>query len=73
MSDQEKMNSRPMNVTYKEPKLPSSSIIVWLIGVGIVVLLVWAWLFSLEEVSTGTGKVVPSSKNKQFSHLKAGF
>ncbi|APR69842.1 HlyD family type I secretion periplasmic adaptor subunit [Acinetobacter haemolyticus] len=73
MSDQEQTSSRPMNVTYKEPKLPSSSIIVWLIGIGLVVLFVWAWVFSLEEVSTGTGKVIPSSKEQIIQSLEGGI
>ncbi|ENU31416.1 hypothetical protein F991_00559 [Acinetobacter sp. CIP-A165] len=73
MSEQEQTSSRPMNVSYKEPKLPGSSIIVWLIGIGLVILLVWAWAFSLEEVSTGTGKVVPSSKEQTIQSLEGGI
>lgn len=73
MSEQEQTSSRPMNVSYKEPKLPGSSVIVWLIGIGLVILLVWAWAFSLEEVSTGTGKVVPSSKEKIIQSLEGGI
>nr|MBP7880008.1 secretion protein HlyD [Acinetobacter sp.] len=73
MSEQEQTSSRPMNVSYKEPKLPGSSVIVWLIGIGLVILLVWAWAFSLEEVSTGTGKVVPSSKEQTIQSLEGGI
>lgn len=73
MSEQEQTSSRPMNVSYKEPKLPGSSVVVWLIGIGLVILLVWAWAFSLEEVSTGTGKVVPSSKEQTIQSLEGGI
>ncbi|MCH7335938.1 HlyD family efflux transporter periplasmic adaptor subunit [Acinetobacter sp. NIPH 2699] len=73
MSEQEQSSSRPMNVSYKEPKLPGSSLVVWLIGIGLVILLIWAWMFSLEEVSTGTGKVVPSSKEQTIQSLEGGI
>ncbi|MDH0033062.1 MULTISPECIES: HlyD family type I secretion periplasmic adaptor subunit [Acinetobacter] len=73
MSEQQQTNSRPMNVTYKEPKLPRSTLVVWLVGIGLVALFVWAWLFNLEEVSTGTGKVIPSSKEQIIQSLEGGI
>lgn len=73
MSEEQKTSSRPMNVTYKEPKLPRSTLVVWLIGIGLLVLLIWAWLFNLEEVSTGTGKVIPSSKEQIIQSLEGGI
>lgn len=53
---------RSSKVSFQEPRLPKSSVIIWIIGIGLLVLLTWAWLFKLEEVSTGTGKIIPSSK-----------
>ncbi len=47
---------RSSKVSFQEPPLPKSSVIIWIIGIGLLVLLSWAWLFKLEEVSTGTGK-----------------
>ncbi|WP_312058063.1 HlyD family efflux transporter periplasmic adaptor subunit [Acinetobacter courvalinii] len=73
MSEEQKTGSRPMNVTYKEPKLPRSTLVVWMIGIGLLVLLIWAWLFNLEEVSTGTGKVIPSSKEQIIQSLEGGI
>jgi adhesin transport system membrane fusion protein len=35
--------------------------------------LLWAWFFKLEEVSTGTGKVVPSSKEQTIQSLEGGI
>lgn len=35
--------------------------------------LTWAWLFNLEEVSTGTGKVIPSSKEQTIQSLEGGI
>lgn len=73
MSEEQKTSSRPMNVTYREPKLPRSTLVVWMIGIGLLVLLIWAWLFNLEEVSTGTGKVIPSSKEQIIQSLEGGI
>lgn len=58
----EQLSKRSMQVTELEPPLPKASLFIWIISIGLAVLLLWAWLFKLEEVSTGTGKVVPSSK-----------
>ena len=33
---------------------------------------VWAYFFEVDEVSNGTGKVIPTSPSKLFSHSKAG-
>ena len=41
-----------------DPQLPKASLFIWVICLGMLALLTWAWLFKLEEVSTGTGKVV---------------
>ncbi|EPG39635.1 HlyD family type I secretion periplasmic adaptor subunit [Acinetobacter colistiniresistens] len=73
MSEQQQNSSRSMNVTYKEPKLPRSTLVVWMIGIGLFSLLIWAWLFNLEEVSTGTGKVIPSSKEQIIQSLEGGI
>ncbi len=62
MSEKELNPQRAMKLTDLEPELPTSSVFIWLICIGLLVLLVWAWVFKLEEVTTGTGKVIPSSK-----------
>lgn len=53
--------------------LPPASWIVWIIGAGLLCLLLWAWLFKLEEVSTGSGKVIPSSKEQVIQSLEGGI
>ncbi|QNX86342.1 HlyD family type I secretion periplasmic adaptor subunit [Acinetobacter seifertii] len=53
--------------------LPKVSIFIWMICFGLLALLVWAWLFKLEEVSTGTGKVIPSSKEQIIQSLEGGI
>ncbi|MBJ9987024.1 secretion protein HlyD, partial [Acinetobacter sp. S40] len=69
MSDQLQRPKRSLKVSYKEPPLPRASLVIWIIGIGLLVLLLWAWLFKLEEVSTGTGKVIPSSKEQVIQSL----
>ncbi|MCO8079886.1 MULTISPECIES: HlyD family efflux transporter periplasmic adaptor subunit [Acinetobacter] len=64
---------RSSKVSFQEPPLPKSSVIIWIVGIGLLVLLIWAWLFSLEEVSTGTGKVIPSSKEQVSQSLDGGI
>ncbi|XVK62107.1 HlyD family type I secretion periplasmic adaptor subunit [Variovorax sp. W6] len=56
-----------------EPPLPHSSLIVWIVGAALLALLSWAWVFELDEVSTGTGKVVPSSKEQMVQSLEGGI
>ncbi|ENV25323.1 hypothetical protein F962_02442 [Acinetobacter baumannii NIPH 190] len=61
MSEQQQELTRSMNVSYSEPPLPRASLVIWIVGIGLVIFFIWAWFFKLEEVSTGTGKVIPSS------------
>lgn len=73
MNNQVQLPERSTKVSYKEPPLPSASLVIWIIGIGLLVLFIWAWLFNLEEVSTGTGKVVPSSKEQTIQSLEGGI
>lgn len=72
-----KTNATPQKMTEKiqafEPKLPPTSLFIWMVCVGLMVLLVWASLFKLDEVSTGTGKVIPSSKEQIIQSLEGGI
>lgn len=56
-----------------QPPLPSVSKFIWVICIGLLVLLAWACFFELEEVSTGTGKVIPSSKEQSIQSLEGGI
>ncbi|ANF81608.1 secretion protein HlyD [Acinetobacter sp. NCu2D-2] len=72
MSDQQELK-RSSKLKFHEPPLPKASLIIWIIGIGLLILLAWAWLFKLEEVSTGTGKVIPSSKEQVIQSLEGGI
>lgn len=73
MNDHKPELQRSMTVSYREPPLPKSSLVIWIVGLCLLVLLVWAWLFKLEEVSTGTGKVIASSKEQVIQSLEGGI
>ncbi len=72
MSDDVKLK-RSLKVSQLEPPLPKVSVTIWIVGIGLLVLLIWAWLFTLEEVSNGTGKVVPTSKEQVIQSLEGGI
>jgi adhesin transport system membrane fusion protein len=55
------------------PPPPMTSRIVWIVVAALAVFLVWAALFRLDEVSTGTGKVVPSSKEQEIQSQEGGI
>lgn len=73
MSDQSVKVKNSIKVTELEPPLPKASLFIWMICIGLLVLLLWAWFFKLEEVSTGSGKVVPSSKEQIIQSLEGGI
>lgn len=56
-----------------EMPLPRASYVIWLIGALIATFLIWAWRFELDEVSTGTGKVIPSSREQIVQSLEGGI
>ena len=51
MSENNQEIQRSNKVSYQEPPLPKASLIIWIICIGLLVILVCAWLFKLEEVA----------------------
>ena len=66
MSEQQQELTRSMNVSYSEPPLPRASLVIWIVGIGLLFSLSGHG-FKLEEVSTGTGKLFHPLKNKSSS------
>lgn len=64
--------TNPSALKFSEPPLPGVSLIIWIVTIGIGILLLWAYFFKLEEVSTGTGKVIPTSKEQIIQSLDGG-
>lgn len=70
----------PLNFSLTRPdlfeannRLPRASWLIWLTLAGLGLLLVWAYCFTLDEVSTGTGKVIPSSREQVIQSLEGGI
>lgn len=73
MNDFSRFNSR-----LKEPRLPRSSLVAWSLVAWslfalLVVFITWASLFQLDEVTTGSGKVIPSSHEQVIQSLEGGI
>ncbi|RKT24383.1 adhesin transport system membrane fusion protein [Paraburkholderia sp. RAU2J] len=52
---------------------PRESRITWIIALMVVVFLGWAAIFRLDEVSSGVGKVIPSSKEQVIQSQEGGI
>lgn len=50
----------------------SAQVVLWVGGM-LLVFLVWAWWFQIEEVSSGTGKVIPISREQLIQSLEGGI
>ncbi|HHX3468748.1 TPA: HlyD family efflux transporter periplasmic adaptor subunit [Enterobacter asburiae] len=68
MNDFSRFNSR-----LKEPRLPCSSLVAWSLFALLAVFIAWASLFHLDEVTTGSGKVIPSSHEQVIQSLEGGI
>ncbi|MCK7247736.1 HlyD family type I secretion periplasmic adaptor subunit [Enterobacter asburiae] len=68
MNDLSGFNSR-----LKEPHLPRSSLVAWSLFALLAVFIAWASLFHLDEVTTGSGKVIPSSHEQVIQSLEGGI
>ncbi|HCR1838378.1 TPA: HlyD family type I secretion periplasmic adaptor subunit [Enterobacter kobei] len=68
MNDLTRFNSR-----LKEPHLPRSSLVAWALFALLAVFIAWASLFELDEVTTGSGKVIPSSHEQVIQSLEGGI
>lgn len=68
MSEMNRFNSR-----LSEPRLPRSSLVVWSLFIVLAAFVGWAGIFHLDEVTTGSGKVVPSSHEQEIQSLEGGI
>lgn len=50
----------------------SSRVVLW-IAAFLAVFLAWAWWFEIDEVSNGTGKVIPISREQVIQSLEGGI
>lgn len=57
----------------RDRRLISASRIIQLLGLLLAVGLIWAWLAELDEVATGSGRVVPTSREQVIQSLEGGI
>ncbi|WP_075183585.1 HlyD family type I secretion periplasmic adaptor subunit [Pantoea sp. 1.19] len=68
MSDYTRFNSR-----LHSSHLPRSSWVAWSLFAVLAAFLTWASLFHLDEVTTGSGTVIPSSHEQTIQSLEGGI
>lgn len=56
-----------------ETRASRSTRVVWLVALFLVVFFLWAWIFEIDEVSSGGGKVIPSSRDQVIQTLEGGI
>lgn len=57
----------------KDSRLTHSSRIIWAVAAVFAVGLIWAWLATLDEVATGQGRVVPTTREQVIQSLEGGI
>lgn len=58
---------------HNEVRAARSARVVYIIGLFLTAFFLWAWFFSIDEVSNGTGKVIPSSREQVIQSLEGGI
>ncbi|MDY0207098.1 MAG: HlyD family type I secretion periplasmic adaptor subunit [Pseudomonas sp.] len=66
-------DKRRYNDQVDEAEIVKSSRIIWVFVCLLVSLIVWSYFAELVEVSTGTGKVVPTSREQVIQSLEGGI
>lgn len=56
-----------------ETRATRSTRVVWLVVIFLAIFFAWAWFFEIDEVSSGTGKVIPSSREQVIQTLEGGI
>ena len=56
-----------------EVKASHSGRVVWIIAGFVLAFLAWAMVFEIDEVSSGTGQVIPTSREQRIQSLEGGI
>lgn len=70
------VQSSPDEFAYTEgesTQLIHAKRMMWVLGALFLTALVWAWLAKLDEVATGSGRVVPTSREQVIQSLEGGI
>ncbi len=58
--------------TVEDDERRTSTLLVWTTGITVLVALLWAGFFELDEITRAQGKVIPSSREQVIQSLDAG-
>lgn len=58
--------------TVEDDERRASTLLVWATGITLLVAIVWAGFFELDEITRAQGKVIPSSREQVIQSLDAG-
>jgi len=58
---------------HNEMRATRSAQVIWLVALFLAFFFAWAWFFEIDEVSSGTGKVIPSSRDQVIQSLEGGI
>ncbi|MDQ0036936.1 adhesin transport system membrane fusion protein [Variovorax boronicumulans] len=58
---------------FDEARASGSARVVWFVALFLLAFFVWAWCVEIDEVSSGTGKVIPSSREQRIQSLEGGI
>lgn len=58
---------------YNEVKASQSARVIWLVALFLLIFFLWAWFFKIDEVSSGEGKVIPSTREQLIQSLEGGL
>ena len=58
---------------FDEARASGSARVVWFVALFLLAFFVWAWFFEIDEVSSGMGKVIPSSREQRIQSLEGGI
>ena len=66
-------NPMPGLDDYDEVRASRSGRVVWLVALFLAAFFTWAWYFEIDEVSSGMGKVIPTSREQRIQSLEGGI
>ncbi len=58
---------------HNEMAASRSAQVIWLVTLFLGLFFLWAWFFEIDEVSSGAGKVIPTSREQVIQSLEGGL
>ena len=70
---QRQRTTLPKPDDFDEVKASHSNQVVWLTAGFLLAFFAWTWYFEVDEVSSGTGQVIPTSREQRIQSLEGGI